>query len=1800
MSAQKTTKWVDLSDYGLKLGVMAIPAGETSKNILILAKSADHNADGGNEALDAAGGALSFKRFERDQKAYWVYTDSTKFKPSEFVQKLKDAGLDNARIGDIPVSEVFFSLPTQAPKRAPVGADTVEKTAEKTQVKSGDNSASEKTAEKKQSLREERLQNQQREEAEVENILANSRVIGQNRNGNEVRVSAEGSRFYTEKNERRVTRLVFENPTDEANPSAFLRAKDAKSLSACADAFVQSLIDGEVKRAADFDLFVNTIYDAEVAPGSSQWNTVYFATQSSMARWMRRSSEKSFSQLFTDAVKIHENAFYQTEFLRHNQDRSLSDLPIPVSVAIHRILSSGQEFNDKKITVVNPGGGSLMSKLPRGTDISVFESRADVHEQSGLIAREIGLRSDAPIKQGQPDYTGADIVIANISSGWLEKSFALEGEHFSRSEFKEIANALSGRNQDGSAFFTFKLPNEEDVDEEFARFIKWVGRRYAVEGTAMLDGALHAGSTESPRLVVLSIGSKRPEILEEAPEAALRTKEIYDYPSLWTWTAETLKNRAKIIDYHKALLEGGDLDIDAEGTERSRNYYQAPYIPASKVGVAETMVPRHLESVTREALAKVARRHPDIDQWVANEVGKTKEEMEKIAAPEQIDAVALDAFAEEQNKKAFLLADMTGTGKGRTLALMALRQIMSGKKVMFITEKWPNIRDLFRDFRDIGALDMLAPFIINDNVKFDIDVEDRGTLQYRSMERDELQALINEVREEEGPGDPDAEDQEEARRIIREGVWPVDYNICFATYSQFSSEMPAADSADAAGLKAAKIRFLREAIDEDTCLILDESQNATGSSNTAGNISSAVARAGRVIYSSATHAKNAKTMRVYNPLFPDYLDEDEVLEIMTKGGENMQEVISSMLVKDGVMLRREHDNSKLRFETIADTKNFERNRNFVDSVSPILAELAYLAGDVNQRVQNRINQQNVAIDMAEAQLEHEERLGNRENVRARRANIAQMRRRIKSMRASKLNFGSPLFRVMKVMIASLKADTVADMAVQDIQNGRKPVIMVDRTVGDLMRRLYEQQEAEGREFSPPPDFKDFLKREIHNLTTTRTEVNGVVEERAIYHDDPALEQRINEIIQMVDQLPDRPVSVIDTIKNRARESGFNFSEITSRGFEYNGEKLVKRKKGNTVEVVDGFNNGDIHGVLINKSGLAGISLQAAAWFKNRQPRVMYELDPPTDINDQMQGYGRINRRGQVEDPTIITVDSGIPAEQRLIMVRNQKLRRQSATVTSNRENFALMDHVPDMINAVGDEVCSRYAQQRPELLRLLALEVEGFERMENENRNLGEQGVAEDEQDNRRSANQILARLGVLNCAMQVRTLEELQAEYDARIMELEAESRNPLKPKELKGAVVTQSKTIFEGAEVDDPKFVFDEPVYIEQCVVEQTREPIKSEELENLVMEGVDALGGEDGLVYADRLERLRMEKLRTVFEYVNRNGEYVSPEAALAAGAPELVNANRRLDEIIELTRQLQVGSMIRITGDDGEPCNAVVTRIDYPQRGFEHNAAKYRFKFVVPGDVEPRTFSFDPLLKNQHFRNENGGFYIWSGLNDEDYSRVEGILNQYENAGEFVARRRHQILTGNVFRAMKIAVENGNIGTMCVYYDKTLDTMRRGVVISGKVKNLNLAVPLAMQTPEMSIDALDENKGLTLYPDKERTSRIFMIKATRDRNSYEIHFPSRKNKKYGHILEDDFILGLYNRARAEMPADDNGPVKMVLRDRTQMLEFLRRVSYNCNIRFYADPKARTWANEWLARANMQDIDVEQENEAAVNAA
>jgi hypothetical protein len=183
-------------------------------------------------------------------------------------------------------------------------------------------------------------------------------------------------------------------------------------------------------------------------------------------------------------------------------------------------------------------------------------------------------------------------------------------------------------------------------------------------------------------------------------------------------------------------------------------------------------------------------------------------------------------------------------------------------------------------------------------------------------------------------------------------------------------------------------------------------------------------------------------------------------------------------------------------------------------------------------------------------------------------------------------------------------------------------------------------------------------------------------------------------------------SPIDTLVDRIQKAGYSCVEVTGRDRQL---KILGGDKGQVKSRVkiganDGFrqfNNNEIDCLLINQSGSTGASAHALPNAKIKadkvKQRVLIILQAELNINTEVQKRGRINRTGQIFKPIYDYVISSIPAEKRLMMMLQKKLKSLDANTTSSqKQSEELMDvRQVDFLNKYGDRIVFDYLRENP-------------------------------------------------------------------------------------------------------------------------------------------------------------------------------------------------------------------------------------------------------------------------------------------------------------------------------------------------------------------------------------------------------------------------------------------------------------------------------------------------------------------------
>ena len=507
--------------------------------------------------------------------------------------------------------------------------------------------------------------------------------------------------------------------------------------------------------------------------------------------------------------------------------------------------------------------------------------------------------------------------------------------------------------------------------------------------------------------------------------------------------------------------------------------------------------------------------------------------------------------------------------------------------------------------------------------------------------------------------------------------------------------------------------------------------------------------------------------------------------------------------------------------------------------------------------------------------------------------------------------------------------------------------------------------------------------------------------------------------------------------------------------------------------------------------------------------------------------------------------------------------------------------IPDLINAIGDIVCTRYAEARPDLMRRLDFDVDRNAKVEEDNRGEEARARAEDQQDNQRSANALWARLAMLPVGMQEQVMAELDAEYRATWDELSAKGENPLMTKVVEGTVFPgpRGRQVLDGADVENPVSEFHRPVYADHVIIKHDVDPLRSAAVASLFERGLVELGADGPEAYGERLMRRRESILEA---YMPRDA--ASVQDALAQNHPVLTEINRRLGILADTLLKLRPGSEISLTAE-GSVEQGIVTRVLMPKRGYEHLASNYDVECVIPGDFMPRRISLGSLLRDD-------GFALAEGLNGEDY---DAILKRFDDALEGARLEQRTMLTGNEWQAMQRAIQY-KLGSMVTYQDEH-GVRRRGVLVN-KSRDLGLNfMPVALRSAQQAAAAMLDAKA-EIFGDPDLDAKAVVVRPTRD-GRFVVTLPDLNSRKFGFIYGHPPVREMVQRLNA---AQGNADAAAPRRQRPQLqvgpdgLPLILRHLLDAGARLYTSASHREWATRWAAENYVND----EEPGAAVPAA
>ncbi len=926
-------------------------------------------------------------------------------------------------------------------------------------------------------------------------------------------------------------------------------------------------------------------------------------------------------------------------------------------------------------------------------------------------------------------------------------------------------------------------------------FFNYLYSHYNVSDAINIDGhKLYSRQGTAFNVRLILINGRKEKLTGNAPPYNPRTDTVIkSFEELYERVSENMEshftNTAPTTMKNKREYE---LELQARALELELELMQgdglgAPYIPASDgCFVLDTVVPDSMDYETHGAVNRIKEAvGGNIDEFVRQRLKfRNKIELCKALSAEQIDAVAMAIYNIEVRKQGMIIGDQTGIGKGRIAAAMIRYAVNQGHQPIFITEKANLFSDLYRDLTAIGS-SHLVPFIVNGKEsKTDIK-DEQGEIIYQALPPTEQGG------------------------IFRDKKVPKKFNFVLATYSQFNSP----------DKKPEKPSFI-SAIAQDNILIMDESHNSSGSSNTGEYMQGVLAKTKGVVFLSATFAKRPDNMPVYamkTSISDANMSKEELVEAITKGGVALQEVLASQLVEEGQMLRRERSFEGVEVNYITLDSNEQEHKAIADNVTSILRDvIAFQKNFVNAEVEELDK-----ISVAQGK-ETEVRKGTSE------AGVTNQ------------PYFSKVFNTINQMLFSIKAAAVAERTIQRLKEGKKPVIAFASTMGSFIEQMENDKGMPVKDGDTiNADFSEVLMKGLDGvLRYTEKDVNGesIYKQFAMAELSPEAQGeyiRISEKIKSVST--GITISPIDVIVQKLEKAGYSVAEVTGRKYgvqlnlKTNQGLVLARKKLNTNDAFRRFNNNEVDVLMINQSGSTGASAHAIVTAKvpkeEVRQRVMIVLQAELDINTEVQKRGRINRTGQILKPIYDYVNSSIPAEKRLMMMLQKKLKSLDANTSSNQKQSTKILDVPDFLNKYGDKIVTEYLNENPEVNEILNDPLK-LNDTENESAGAGED-----------AAHKVSGRVAVLSTKMQLEFYNEIAERYIDFIDYLKQSGEYDLEVEAMNLEAELISHTVIKVGKGGES--AFGEDSILETVKANVLKKPFTKIELENIITE---SLNGKD----------------------------------------------------------------------------------------------------------------------------------------------------------------------------------------------------------------------------------------------------------------------------------------------------------------------------------------------------------------------
>lgn len=1055
------------------------------------------------------------------------------------------------------------------------------------------------------------------------------------------------------------------------------------------------------------------------------------------------------------------------------------------------------------------------------------------------------------------------------------------------------------------------------------------------------------------------------------------------------------------------------------------NATQIKYRPASTINQTGAVIPASMAMPTWDALAALSQKVGDIDDWVCDALRWSKNDLLKYLTSEQVDGVAL-ALNAAMTGKGLIIADATGFGKGRTLAAAARGARFLGKKVIFLTEKANLFSDFWRDIRDIDSENIFGiPFVMNNGAKIVNTYSVESEVLVQSGKKTEID------------------------RIVKTGILPEDTYLVMATYSQFNRR------------KTIKNDFL-EKISEGAYLILDESHNFVGDSNTRKMVGEAVRMASGTLFSSATYARDISDLAAYTSVFPWLGKLSERQDITQRHRRAIAEESVAMATKAGRIIRREHDLTHMRLVIRrAHDEKIEENKSLSDALAPILSEMAKLSRWANAIIMQKNEKTKQLLENISSP---EERKKKRELY-------------------SVVNYGAKLNALLGQFLIAISIKPCVEVCVEALLNGEKPVVVIESTMEAMMRDIlndeFDDQNAKDNEDTEdgddsllpdqqiptePPSFKNALSLMANRLIRVSRRYGEKWTKEIKTLEEPRLIELQTRIINMISGFPDLSLSPIDDIRDAVEREGarlfeskripapWKTDEISARSLRVVDGNYVAMPKADRNKVVAQFVNGRAHMLVLTQAAAAGLSIHDSEKFSDHGCRHMIELSPPRNVLARIQTWGRVWRRGQLTTPKFTVLDTGLPFHTYDLAARNRKLIDLSASVSGTTKTTVSLD-LPDPMDRTGNEVAHDILTERHALAETMGINV-NIDKEEAEDANY--------------FVGRLFRRLPLLSSALQEQVCSTFYAIYNdrAQITQESKTSHN------LDGEWKIINREILDPGDGSKNHFT-GEDVLVTTIATEIPRHPIRSHDVIEAIKDGRQKYKENQNL----QRQRERIKAITPkLLEAALSKRQFPDVRQALLSDEDNPVKkVNHKLKLIDRILNKITPGSIVDLPHDENVVAKGIITKMDGPNIERSHLPREYKIHYAIPGDEAIRTVSLDAIIRDPRIK-------------PYEDTELESILDEFDAAEGGMVTVTRKILDGNKIGAIMASLRLGG-GTRTVFKDE------RGIVRSGILipKNLEQKLPTQLcrtNKPKIVMEIMKNGGKIETNPGVPAENIVFL--------------------------------------------------------------------------------------------------------------